>query len=119
MTGEAADGATAIYSSGARSLVDAVYNWSRFDTLPRAFEWIKNELASGKVTAAELVNLTLRFGNQGTVRRIGALLERENVSSPLLAKLERKLKNSASVIAWTPNRPRRGTASKRWGGDLQ
>ena len=32
------DGATAVYSSRARSLVDAVYDWSRFGSLPRAYQ---------------------------------------------------------------------------------
>lgn len=109
------DGLTAVYSSRARSLLDAVYDWSRFDTLPRAYEWIRRELSAQRVEAAELVDLTVRYGNQGTIRRIGALLEQEGAPGLLLKKLERGLADSASLIAWVPNRPRRGKTSQRWG----
>jgi len=112
---EAADGLTAVYSSRVRTLVDAVYDWSRFNSLPRAFDWVSSELASAKTTAAELVRVTLRYGDIGTVRRIGALLHREGVSSALLRKLERVLKPSSSLIAWNPVRPKRGKLDRRWG----
>ena len=39
------DGPALIYSSRVRSLVDAVYDWSRFDSLPRGYDWIRKELA--------------------------------------------------------------------------
>jgi predicted transcriptional regulator of viral defense system len=109
------EGLTAIYSSRARSLVDAIYDWSRFDTLPRAYDWVERELSAARVTAGELADLTLRYGNQGTIRRLGALLERVNTSGATLKKLERGLVQSASLIAWVPNRPRRGPTTKRWG----
>lgn len=109
------DGAKAIYSSRVRSLVDAVRDWSWFDTLPRAFEWIKNELESKRVAADELISMTLRFGNSGTTRRMGALLESQKVSKSLLLKLERGLVQSKSLVSWVPNRSRRGSINKRWG----
>ncbi len=108
-------GQKAVYSSRVRTLVDAVYDWSRFGTLPRAYEWISTELSTRRVTPGELVGTTLLFGNQGTVRRIGALLEREGVRSPLLRKLRRALRSSQSLIGWVPDRPRRGTVDRKWG----
>lgn len=110
-----ADGQVAIYSSRARTLLDAVYDWSRFGSLPRAFGWIRTELAAGRVSATELVRLTLRYGDVGTVRRIAALLDREGVDARLLRKLERALKPSTSLIPWIPTRPKRGTIDRRWG----
>ncbi len=111
----APSGQKAVYSSRVRTLVDAVYDWSRFGTLPRAYEWISAELSTRRVTPGELVGTTLLFGNQGTVRRIGALLEREGVRSPLLRKLRRALRSSQSLIGWVPDRPRRGTVDRKWG----
>ena len=35
------DGIDAVYSSRVRSLVDAVYDWSRFNSLPRGYDWIR------------------------------------------------------------------------------
>lgn len=104
-----------IYSSRVRTLVDAVYDWSRFDSLPRGYEWIRRELAAGRVQVEQLIRDTLRFGNQGTIRRIGFLLEREGVSNSLLRRLERALRPSTALICWVPSGPRHGKTSTRWG----
>ena len=109
------DGIDVVYASKARSLVDAVYDWSRFDSLPKAFDWIRREVEKDDAFAAELVRTTIQFGNQGTVRRIGALLERMDVQEPLLRRLEREIHPSSSFIPWIPNREKRGKTNKRWG----
>jgi len=109
------DGPPVIYSSRARSLVDAVYDWSRFGSLPRGYGWIRRELRMKRVEAKELVDLTLRYGDKGTIRRIGALLEREGVAETLLRKLERALPATSSPIPWIPRRPKRGAVERRWG----
>lgn len=115
VTVEAGEGEKAVYASRARSLVDAVYDWSRFNGIPRGYEWIRRELKAKRVSAAELVRFTLRYGDTGTIRRMGALLEREGVAMALLRKLERVLKPTSSMIPWIPSRPKRGTFNRRWG----
>ena len=110
-----AEGLDAVYSSRARTLVDAVYDWSRFNSLPRAFEWIRAEMKAGRVTTPNLVRVTLRHGNMGTIRRIGALLDREGVNAAFVRKLNRAIRPSTSVIPWIPTRPKRGTIDRRWG----
>ncbi|HWV47020.1 MAG TPA: hypothetical protein VN039_13525 [Nitrospira sp.] len=110
-----AEGETAVYSSRARTLVDAVYDWSRFNSLPRGYRWIERELVAKRVTAADLVTLTLRYGDIGTIRRVGVLLEREGVPQPLLTKLEEALSSSTGMIPWIPIAPKRGTVDRRWG----
>lgn len=110
-----ADGEKAVYASRTRSLVDAVYDWSRFNGIPRGYEWIRQELKAGRVSAAGLVRSTLRYGDIGTIRRLGMLLEREGIPETLLRKLERALKPSTSLISWIPTQPKRGIADRRWG----
>jgi predicted transcriptional regulator of viral defense system len=112
---QTAEGLTTVYSSRVRTLVDAVYDWSRFGSLPRAFGWIRTELTAGRVGADELVRVTLRYGDIGTIRRIGALLEREGVDAALQRKLERALEPSTSFIPWIPTLAKRGTVDRRWG----
>lgn len=112
---KAPEGVTAVYSSRARTLVDAVYDWSRFNSLPRAYEWIRRDLASGRTSAADLVRATVRYGNQGTLRRIGFLLEQEGASRALQAALRRALRSSTSAVPWNPAGPNRGTINRRWG----
>jgi len=108
-------GLIAVYSSRARSLIDGVYDWSRFNSLPKAFKWIQSELETESVNPQALVSLTLRFGNISTTRRIGALLERLNVAENLLRELEGTLTASTSLIPWIPNKPKRGLGDRRWG----
>jgi len=99
-----AEGRAAVYSSRVRTLGDAVYDWSRFNSLPRAYEWIRGDLAASRVSASALVAATLRYGNKGTIRRIGLLLERQGALTP-----------STGLIPWNPGKPKRGTISRRWG----
>lgn len=109
------EGQTAVYSSRARTLVDAVYDWARFNSLPRAYEWIRRELSGQRVDLDELVKVALRYGNTSTIRRIGALLAREGTKEEALRKLERRLDQTGSLIPWIPSRPRRGKVDRRWG----
>jgi predicted transcriptional regulator of viral defense system len=110
-----AEGLTAVYSSRVRTLVDAVYDWSRFNSLPRAYGWIRQELGTKRVDPGELIKVTLRYGDKGTIRRMGALLEREGIKELLLTKLEKAVPPSTSFIPWIPTKPKRGTSNRRWG----
>ncbi|MEI8372561.1 MAG: hypothetical protein WCJ35_06975 [Planctomycetota bacterium] len=109
------DGIDAVYSSRVRSLVDAVYDWSRFNSLPQGYTWIRAELASEPGVAEEIVRVALQYANVSTIRRLGKLLEREGVGDSILCKLEGKLKPSSALIPWVPTLPKRGTVDRRWG----
>ena len=109
------DGETAVYSSRARTLLDAVYDWSRFGSLPGAYDWILGDLAAGRIRPAELVRITLRYGDVGAIRRIGALLEREDADVRLLKRLSQDLRTPKNPIPWIPGRARRGAVDRRWG----
>ena len=61
------EGLNLVYASKARALIDAVYDWSRFGTLPCAYDWIRAELKKDNRLAAELVSVSLRYGNQATL----------------------------------------------------
>jgi len=112
---ETPSGETLIYSSRVRALVDAVYDWTRFDSLPRAYDWIRRDLEAGRITASALATTAVRYGNAGTVRRIGALLEHMNVDERILRRLERAIAPSTAKIPSVPTRPTRGTLRRRWG----
>jgi hypothetical protein len=70
---------------------------------------------ANRVTAAELVRATLKYGDVGTIRRMGVLLERAGVTEALLRKLRRMLAPSSSQISWIPQSPKRGAVNQRWG----
>ena len=109
------DGVKVAFSSRVRSLVDAVYDWSRFSGIPRGYEWIRGDLNAQVVGAPDLVRCALRYGDKGTIRRLGLLLEREGVTESLLARMERAVGPTSSTIPWIPRLPKRGKVNRRWG----
>ena len=108
------EGVEAVYCSRIRSLVDAIYDWSRFGSLPRAYQWIRAELAADEKAASRLVKTALDYGNVSTIRRLGKLLELDGVRPSLLRKLEKALSPSSAWIAWVPTKPKRGSIDRRW-----
>ena len=109
------EGLIVAYSSRVRTLVDAVYDWARFGSLPRGYTWITSELAERRVTPAAVVAATLRYGDLGTIRRIGAQLEGKGINARLVQKLEDALPDSTGTIPWIPTMAKRGTLNRRWG----
>jgi len=112
---DTSSGETLVYSSRVRALVDAVYDWSRFDSLPAAYDWIRRDVDAGRAGLNDLAATTIRYSNMGTIRRIGALLEQMNAEERILKRLQRALTPSSAKIPFVPERPTRGTLLKRWG----
>lgn len=108
-------GAEAIYSSRARTLMDAVYDWSRFNSLPRGYDWIRQEVKKDFKLGLELAETAARYGNQATIRRIGYLLDTLLQDSRIADQLQRQLNKSKSLIPWIPARPARGAVNRKWG----
>ena len=109
------EGVEIIYSSNARTLMDAVYDWSRFNGLPRGYEWIRQEIKKNPILASELVDVTTKYGNQATVRRIGYLLDTLIHPSKIINQLQRQLSNSKALIPWIPGRSAKGAVNRKWG----
>ena len=109
------DGMEAIMASRARALLDAIYDWSRYNTIPRAYGWIVSSVKKDFGFADELVTVTLKFGNKGTLRRIGYLLNLCGIADKKLTKLKRKIGSSKSLIPWIPGKEAKGTINRDWG----
>jgi len=104
-----------VFSSRVRTLVDAIYDWSRFDSLPRGFAWVRSALAAQTVKLPELVRVTLKYGDVGTVRRTGCILERFGTKSPQLAPLRKSLRPTRAGIPLVPGRAKSGRLNTCWG----
>ena len=104
-----------IYSSIARSLMDAVYDWSRFNSLPRGYGWIKGQIKNEPEFASELIEVTAKYGNMATIRRIGYLLDTLVPSPRMINRLQLQLSTSSSLIPWIPGRSAKGTTNRKWG----
>jgi predicted transcriptional regulator of viral defense system len=109
------EGAEVIYSSKARTLMDAVYDWSRFNSLPRGYDWIRQEIKKNLKLASELTGLTAQYGNQATARRIGYLLDTLFQPSTIIKQLQRQLSDSKALIPWIPGKSAKGTVNRKWG----
>lgn len=97
-----------------RTIMDAVYDWSRFNTIPRAFNWISERKKDAEMLS-ELVNLTLKYSNVGTMRRIGYILEKNGLPNSVTQKLKFKVDGGTSLIPLVPTKPARGTIDREWG----
>jgi predicted transcriptional regulator of viral defense system len=109
------DGVRAVYSSKARTLMDAVYDWSRFSGIPRVYRWIESTVKKDAVLADELARVTRRYGNQGTLRRIGFILSRAQPDGEAASSILRAISNGKSLIPLIPTRPARGRSDTTWG----
>ncbi|MCX6101861.1 MAG: DUF6088 family protein [Proteobacteria bacterium] len=108
------DGGDVKMASLPRALMDAVYDWDRYNTLPRAYVWITARKDDRKIIK-ELVRITLRHGNIGTMRRIGYILAKCKVSPRLLGKLKARVSEGRSLVKLDPTRPARGDINREWG----
>jgi predicted transcriptional regulator of viral defense system len=104
-----------IYSSKGRTLMDAVYDWSRFNSLPRGYEWIKEEIKNEPKLTPELIEVAAKYGNMATIRRIGYLLDTLVQNSRMINRLQRQLSTSSSLIPWIPGRSAKGAINRKWG----
>ena len=84
-------GETLAYSSRVRTLVDAVCDWSRFNSLPRVDDWIRRDIKASRVTPSDLVDMAIRYGNMGTVRHITDLFEQLAVGKRIIQRLRNEL----------------------------
>lgn len=109
------DGIDAVMVTQTRALVDAVYDWSRYNTLPRAYGWIEEALKKDPVMVDTLIDDTLQYGNKGTVKRIGYLLAKLAIDDDRLLKMKRKLGPTRSLIPWIPSQTAKGSINKEWG----
>lgn len=104
-----------IYSSKARTLMDAVYDWSRFNSLPRGYDWIKQEIEDNTGLQTELIEVAVEYGNMATIKRIGYLLDTLLPNSRLINRLQSQLSASSALIPWVPGRSAKGTINRKWG----
>jgi len=112
---KAPDGIDAVMVTKTRALVDAVYDWSRYNTLPRAYGWIAETLKKDPPIVENLIGDTLQYGNKGTVKRIGYLLAQLGITDDRLLEMKRQLGSTRSLIPWIPGQAAKGSVNKEWG----
>lgn len=107
------DKSTATIANLARTLMDAVYDWSRYSCLPEAYTWIK-AYRDNETLLNELIQLTTDYSNKSTMRRIGYYLESLGINSKILKPLLDKLTPIKSWVPLDPYAATKGETNKKW-----
>ncbi len=97
-----------------RAMMDAVYDWSRFNKLPKALEKIETS-KNDRAFLTDLVDCALKYGNVATRRRIGYWFEKISADPKLGNRLLKSLKPTQAFIPLYPHKPKSGATNKRWG----
>lgn len=101
-------------SSLSRTIVDAIYDYNKIGAIPEAYDWIK-ERKNDSAFLKKLVKSTMRFGNIGTQRRIGYILDSLKINSKITNQILENLPKTNSLIPMIPQIPNRGINNKKWG----
>ncbi len=101
-------------SSLERTIVDAIYDYEKFATIPEAYDWIK-DLRHDEKFLKKLVKSTISFGNISTQRRIGYILDSLGISSRITNPILRSLPTTNSLIPMIPILATRGFNDRKWG----
>lgn len=101
-------------SSLTRTLLDAVMDWNRYGTLPKAYFWIKQFMEDEQVIK-QLISETKKYGNLGAKKRIGYVIYKLSNKIELSKPLLTTIKKSKALIPLDPNCGRKGSVVKDWG----
>lgn len=97
-----------------RALLDAVYDYSRFNTLPKAYDWIEKH-KDNLNAMVQLLDAAMNAGNTATRRRIGYWLEKIKAPPRFSKQLLHSVPHTTWNIPFVPGRPKSGRISQRWG----
>lgn len=100
-------------ASLARTILDAVNDWKRYQTLPSAYLWI-TEHYGNKNFLTEFISLSAKHANTNSLRRIGYCLEQLGVQDRALLPLSKKLKSIKSWVQLIPNNNYKGKTNSKW-----
>ncbi len=100
-------------ASLARTIIDAIQDWKKYATIPEAYDWLKEQSHDIKFTK-ELINLTCKFSNKATIRRIGYRLELYGASTSITKKLHKSLTSSKGWVRLDPNGNFHGKINEKW-----
>ena len=94
-------------------LLDAVYDYKKYGTLPKAYDWIAGALKDKKINPAKLADAALKHGNTMSQKRIGWILDK-SVSEKKIVKLLREKASGSNFLTALDPKNRRGAVNKKW-----
>ena len=109
------DGTKVPYASKARLLIDCIYDWNRYNTIPKVFNWIRDEIEKDPEITAKLVSNAIRYGNKSVITRLGYCLDIFNAERSSVNRLLKKITGNKSIIPLIPDTDMKGRVNKKWG----
>lgn len=97
----------------ARCIVDAVNDYNRYNTIPKAYWWIKKYSQDFSILK-EIVRETHKFANISTKRRIGFIIHTLLSDDKLVKILLDSLQETQSWIPLVPYSSAKGKTDKQW-----
>jgi hypothetical protein len=104
----------AIFSSPDQALLDSVFDYRKFGSLPGAYEWIETAIRTKRIDPERLVRATIQHGNTMCKKRIGWLLEKLGVKERIYSKILRQIPKTKFLVPLDPNNFN-GPINERWG----
>ena len=101
-------------SSPEQTILDAVYDYKRYGTLPKVYDWIADSLRDKKINPNKLVDVTIKYGNTISQKRIGWVLDNLKVPKKIISPLQKKISKTKFLTPLNPQN-RKGPINKTWG----
>ena len=104
----------ALVSSAEQALLDAVYDYKKYGTLPKAYDWIATAVQDKKINPEKLVNITIKYGNTMSQKRIGWVLDELKTQKRIINRLKRKIPKTKFLVSLNPKN-NIGPINNKWG----
>ena len=101
------------FSSPEQALLDAVYDYKKFGTLPKAYNWIAKALKNKKINSKKMIDISLKYGNKISQKRIAWILDQLKTPQKNLNLLQKKVSNPNFLTPLNPKN-RKGPINKKW-----
>ena len=104
----------ALVSSAEQTLLDAVYDYKKYGTLPKAYDWIATAVQDKKINPEKLMDITIKYGNTMSQKRIGWALDELKTPKKIMNRLKRKIPKTKFLVPLDPKN-NVGPINKKWG----
>ncbi len=101
-------------SSPEQAILDAVHDYKKFGTLPKAYNWIADSLRNKKIDSKKLINVTIKYGNKISQKRIGWVLDKLKTPKKNISLLRKKVSKPKFLTPLNPKN-RKGSINRKWG----
>lgn len=102
------------HSSPEQAILDAVYDYKKYGTLPKAYDWIAIAVQDKKVSPKKIIDVTIKYGNTISQKRIGWILDKLKVPKGIISSLQKKASKTKFLTPLDPKN-RKGPINKKWG----